>query len=70
VTAVGIIEFSYLRIYNRYGQQVYNSSLPKEGWDGTISGRPQPSGVYVWIVRGKDFLGQWHEQKGTFVLVR
>jgi gliding motility-associated-like protein len=70
VTAVGITEFSFLRIYNRYGQLVYNSSNPKEGWDGTINGKPQPSGVYVWMTRGKDFLGQLHEHKGAFTLVR
>jgi gliding motility-associated-like protein len=68
--AVGITEFGYLRIYNRYGQLVYNSASAKDGWDGTMNGMPQPSGMYVWMVSGKDFLGKVHEHKGTIVLVR
>jgi gliding motility-associated-like protein len=68
--AVGISEFGYLRIYNRYGQLVYHSSSAKDGWDGTLNGVLQPSGMYVWMVSGKDFLGKVHESKGTVVLAR
>ncbi len=70
MTAVGITNIYYFRIFNRYGQLVYNSTNPKDGWDGTINGQPQPTGTYVWMVSGKDFAGQLHEQKGAFMLVR
>ena len=70
MTAVGITDIYFFRIFNRYGQLVYNSTNPKEGWDGTINGQPQPTGTYVWVVKGKDFTGQLHEKKGTFMLVR
>lgn len=70
MTTVGITEIYYFRIYNRYGQIIYNSTNPKDGWDGTINGKAQPTGTYVWMVSGKDFAGQLHEQKGAFQLVR
>ncbi len=34
-TAVGMTAIYYFRIYNRYGQLVYNSTDPEKGWDGT-----------------------------------
>lgn len=70
VKAVGITEFSYLRIYNRYGQLVYNTNNMKEGWDGTLNGQAQPVGAYVWMLQGKDFTGQVHVQRGTVNLIR
>lgn len=70
VTAVGITDIYFFRIFSRYGQLVYNSINSKEGWDGTINGKPQPTGTYVWMVKGKDFAGQLHEKKGMFMLVR
>jgi gliding motility-associated-like protein len=70
VTAPGITEIYFFRIFNRYGQLVYSSTNSRDGWDGTIKGQPQPTGTYVWMVKGKDFAGQVHEQKGTFMLIR
>ena len=34
------------RIYNRWGQLVYESFLPDESWDGTFNGAPVAAGVY------------------------
>lgn len=34
------------RIYNRWGQLVYESFLPDESWDGTSNGAPVAAGVY------------------------
>ncbi|WP_276480535.1 lectin-like domain-containing protein [Paraflavitalea pollutisoli] len=70
VKAVGISDFSYLRIYNRYGQLVFNSTSMKDGWDGTFHGQAQPVGTYVWMVQGKDIAGQLHVQRGTVNLIR
>lgn len=70
VTAPGITEIYFFRIFNRYGQLVYSSTSSRDGWDGTINGQPQPTGTYVWMVKGKDFAGQVHAKKGTFMLVR
>lgn len=37
-----------LTIYNRWGNTVFQTDRPTEGWDGTMDGHPQPTGVYIW----------------------
>ena len=39
-----------LYIYNRWGQQIFETSSITEGWDGTINGTPCNPGVYVWVI--------------------
>ena len=40
------------RVYNRWGQMVYESSSPTDpGWDGTFNGKPEPIGVYVYYLQ-------------------
>jgi gliding motility-associated-like protein len=60
----------YFRVFNRYGEVVYETSQFREGWDGTFKGKPQPVGAYVWIFRGKDKNGRIIDNKGTVMLLR
>lgn len=66
----GISRLDFFRVYNRWGQLVFTTSEIGRGWDGTIGGKPQSSGTYVWIVQGKDFTGRTVAKKGTMVLIR
>lgn len=66
----GISRLDFFRVYNRWGQLVFSTSEIGKGWDGTISGKPQNAGTYVWIVQGKDYLGNTVSKKGTMVLIR
>jgi gliding motility-associated-like protein len=50
-------------VYNRWGQQVYNSENPDQGWDGTFNGEPQPSEVYFYQI---ELLQPNGESLGTF----
>jgi gliding motility-associated-like protein len=68
--AVGIAHIDYFEIFNRWGQLVFRTSTNEHGWDGTIGGRIQPSGTYVWMVKATDYLGAPYVQRGTIVLVR
>lgn len=68
--AVGMAMIDYFNVYNRYGQLVYSTKNYQPGWDGTIRGIIQPSGTYVWMVKGKDFAGNVHFKKGTVTLIR
>lgn len=68
--AVGISHMDYFRIYNRWGQLVFSSTDTERGWDGTIGGKQQSSGTFVWIVRGSDFTGKVIFAKGTVTLIR
>jgi PKD repeat protein len=67
---VGISQFDFFRIYNRYGQMVFSTSEAGRGWDGRIGGKEQGTGSYVWMVQGRDFTGKMIFKKGTVVLIR
>ena len=59
------------RVFNRWGQQVFETRDWTRKWDGTINGNPQSSGVYVWMLSYTNIdTGQKFSQKGTTVLVR
>ncbi len=45
------LEFS---VYNRIGQLVFETRDPARKWDGTINGKPQPPGSYVWTLSYTD----------------
>lgn len=68
--AVGMQRIEYFNIYNRWGQLVYSSSINGLGWDGRISGQPQASNTYVWMVKAVDYLGKPYFLKGIVTLVR
>jgi gliding motility-associated-like protein len=41
---------SSILIFNRYGQQVYQSTGYARPWDGTYNGSPLPQGTYYYII--------------------
>jgi len=68
--AVGMAHIDYFRIFNRWGQLVFSTTANEQGWDGTIAGKLQPSGTYVWLVKATDYTGAPYVQRGTLVLIR
>lgn len=62
-------EIITFKVFNRWGQLVYDNSRPDVGWDGRIQGEPAPSDVYVYYViyriAGKEFV-----LKGDVTLLR
>jgi len=40
-----------IKIFNRWGEVVWESYDASVGWDGTYKGKMSPSGTYVWVVR-------------------
>ncbi|MEN9569800.1 MAG: hypothetical protein RL172_1031 [Bacteroidota bacterium] len=68
--AVGVVSTEWFRVYNRYGQVMYESSNIQNGWDGTYKGQRQPIGNYIWSIKGKGRDGKVIEMKGNVVLVR
>jgi len=40
-----------LKIFNRYGQEIFATNDAKAGWDGTFSGQQQDIGVYFYWVK-------------------
>jgi len=67
---VGIVSTEHFRIFNRYGEVVYESTQISKGWDGMLKGRPQPVGNYIWVIKGKARNGKIIEMSGNVVLLR
>ncbi len=60
-----------LRIYNRWGKMIFQSTDPSAGWKGTLQGRTSPAGAYVWIVEYKRIKDDKHiQQQGVITLLR
>jgi len=65
------IEELELRIYDRWGGMVFESSGIENGWDGKKAGKDCPGGVYVYkIVFEVDGVPGMQERTGTVMLVR
>lgn len=64
-------ELKYFRIYNRWGQLVFETSDVDEGWDGTIDDRLCSMGVYAWVVVGRNtYSNSGIFLKGNVTLIR
>lgn len=59
-----------IRIFNRWGGEVFYSDDVTLSWDGTANGKPAPGGVYTYTIFIKMPLGDFNEKKGTFILYR
>jgi gliding motility-associated-like protein len=61
----------HFKVYNRYGQQVWETKDWTKKWDGRMNGNIQASGVYVWQLVYTDPEKQKKiDLKGTTVLIR
>jgi len=59
-----------IKIYNRWGEQVFESADITESWDGVYQGRTQPLSSYVWYLEYTFNDGKKHTQTGNVTLVR
>lgn len=58
------------RIFNQWGEQMIDISNRSQGWDGTFKGKPQPTGVYVYVLRATLADGRTIDMKGSITLLR
>lgn len=64
-----VVQFEWT-IYNRYGQPVFSSKNPSEGWDGNVKGIKQNSGAFTWHCRYKLAGNKTQLMSGSVLLVR
>lgn len=63
-----VYEFS---IYNRYGQPVFKSNTPNQGWNGNFNNSQKTlPGGYVWHCRYQFINQPLVQKKGIFILIR
>ena len=66
----GPFETMELRIYNGWGEMVFETTDPTAGWDGTHKGKPEINGVYVYSVVATTTEGETHDRSGKVTLTR
>jgi gliding motility-associated-like protein len=59
-----------LKIYNNWGELIFESDKQSVGWDGTRDGIEQPIGVYIYTVRAVTLDDEQHTIKGDVTLLR
>ena len=69
-TLMGVKELRYFRIFNRWGQMIFDTKTERAGWDGTVNGSLMSSQVVVWMMEGIGADNKIYRRKGTTVLVR
>lgn len=61
----------HFKIFNRWGQLVFETTDWTQKWDGSFQGKPQPADTYVWFLEYVHAdTGEHIKQKGTTVLIR
>lgn len=65
------MKFFQMRIYNRWGELLFEGNDPESGWDGTLKGRNDPAqpGVYLYQVDYEDSRGNEYTLSGFATLV-
>jgi gliding motility-associated-like protein len=58
-----------LEIMNRWGQVIWHTSDPYQGWDGRVDGHPAPIGVYAYHVQVINGAGRLVDRRGSVTLL-
>jgi gliding motility-associated-like protein len=67
---VGIKDFHYFRIYDRWGSLIFSTTNAAIGWDGRIKGTEQSTNTYVWMAEGTDYRGNTVQRKGSVIIIK
>lgn len=59
-----------MKIFNRWGELIFTSESPENGWDGTYNNQPQQVGTYVFNLEARDLAERQIKESGSFVLLR
>ncbi|MBV9986133.1 MAG: gliding motility-associated C-terminal domain-containing protein [Chitinophagaceae bacterium] len=66
----GIKTFQYFKVFNRFGQVMFETTNPDVGWNGSFNGTAQPMNIYIWVAKGITTDGQPIEKRGEVLLLR
>lgn len=59
-----------MKIFNQWGELVFEGRDAAKGWDGSYKGKQQPVGVYIYVIRLTLLSGEDTLKKGDINLVR
>ena len=59
-----------MKIFNRWGEKLYETDHLHDVWDGTFNGQDVPEGVYVYVVNFVSITGKFERMFGDVTLLR
>ena len=65
----GIEKLAYFRIFNRWGNLVFETTNVNINWDGMFRGVAQPSESYSWFAEGISNMGNKIQRNGQILLL-
>lgn len=68
VSGEAIKEF-HLKIFNRWGEVIYESNNVKDRWDGTYMGEKVPEGTYIYTVTAAGASGKRQSKEGRVKVI-
>lgn len=69
VFGFGVAKLTF-RIYNRWGQLMFETATPLTGWDGKYNGKPQPMDAYGYTLEAEMITGEKVKRSGSITLIR
>ena len=67
--ASAMVEYD-LKIFNRWGDLIFHSTDPLDGWDGTYGGKEQEMTTYIYVGSMVDSEGRVIDRKGNITLLK
>jgi gliding motility-associated-like protein len=67
---VCIRELKYFRVFNRWGQLVFETNIIGQGWDGMFKGQKQVMDTYTWTLEATGEDDNYFKRSGNSVLLR
>jgi gliding motility-associated-like protein len=70
VQHLGNATLNHFRIFNRWGQLVFETTNINQGWNGRYKDVPQPMGTYVYQLQAITNKGKIINKQGNITLIR
>jgi gliding motility-associated-like protein len=59
-----------MKVYDRWGQKIWESTNKKEQWNGRLADLPLPEGVYAWLLHFDGWDNKKYQKTGTVMILR
>lgn len=70
VRTLGDVDLHFFRIYDRWGQTIFETRNQGEGWDGTYNNKPMMPGAYLYEWEAVCSGGEVFKRQGNVTLLR
>src|SRR5205807_7652026 len=65
------VTYFSLKVFNRWGQKIFESNTPDKGWNGLYQNKKVPPGVYIYVLQYKNSNSEttYKKSRGTVVVI-